>query len=155
MRGFKPRFGDVKQVKELQGAEVVDSADKDYLTKFVQPVAETTEDAGPVRIEQRGSELIDSTCRARLQRFADEIIRFLRKTKGGEVTTATASKHLRQNPAFAAAMNNLPSFGAFIRLFDSLELVTSNTSGGTSNVRLTDRAPRRRRLRTKQADQGV
>ena len=132
----------------------MDSAGKDYLAKFVQPVAETTEDLGPRRIEQQGSELIDSTRRARLQPFADELVRFL-KTKGGEVTTATASKHLRQQPGFQVAMHKLPSFGAFIRLFDSLELVTSNTSGGVSTVRLTERAPRRRRLRTKQADPGV
>ena len=77
-RGFKPRFGEVKQVKELQDAEVVDLAGKDYLTKFVQPIAESTEDAGPVRIEQRGSELIDSTRRSCLQSFADELIRFVR-----------------------------------------------------------------------------
>ena len=142
-RGFRPRYGEVKQVKEIQGAEVVDGRDRGYLTKFVQPVTETTEDAGPVRIEQRGSELIDRTRRERLKPFADELIRFL-KTKNGEVTTATASKHLRQNHAFQIAMRNLPSFGAFVRLFDAFELVTSNTSGGTSKVRLTDRAPRRR-----------
>ena len=141
-------------MKELEGAEVVDSAGKDDLTKCVQPVNESTNGAGPVRIEQRGSELIDSTRRARLQRFADELIRFLR-TRGREVTTATASKHLRQNPAFAVAMNNLPSFGAFVRLCDDLELITSNTSGGVSKVRLTDRAPRRRRSRRKQADPNV
>ena len=34
-RGFKPRFGEVKQVKAVDGAEVLDSADKDYLTKVV------------------------------------------------------------------------------------------------------------------------
>ena len=71
------------------------------------------------------------------------------------MTTATASKHLRQQPGFQVAMNNLPSFGAFIRLLASLEQVTPGTSGGTSKVRLADRAPRRRRLRTKQADPGV
>ena len=100
-----------------------------------------------MRIEQQGSALIDNTRRERLQPFADELIRFLR-TKNGEVTSAAASKHLRQNPAFAAAMRNVPSFGAFIRLFDAFELVTSETSGGSSKVRLTEEAPPRlRRLR--------
>ena len=106
----------------------MDESGKTYSTKFTLPVAETSEDAGPVRIEQGGSELIDRTRRERLQPFADEMVRYLRG-KGGEVTTATASKHLRQNVLFQVAMRNLPSFGAFIRLFDAFELQTSNTSG--------------------------
>ena len=125
------------------------------MTKLVRPIAETTDDTGPVRIEQQGSVLIDNTRRERLQPFADELIRFLR-TKNGEVTSATASKHLRQNADFAAAMRNAPSFGAFIRLFDAFELITSNTTGGTSKVRLTDDAPpRRRRARTKRPDPNI
>ena len=154
-RGFKPTFGQMKQVKEVRGANVVDEEGKDYLTKLVKPVAESTEDAGPVRIEMRGSQLIDRTRRERLQVFADELVRFLRGKDGG-VTTAAASKHLRQNPDFQIAMRNLPSFGAFVRLFDEFELVTSETSGGTSKVQLTERAPpRRRRLRTKRPDPNI
>ena len=108
-----------------------------------------------MRIEQQGSKLIDDTRRERLQQFADDLVRFLR-TKNGEVTAATASKHLRQDPAFATAMRNIPSFGAFIKLFDTFELITSNTSGGTSKVRLTDNAPpRRRRARTKRPDPNI
>ena len=60
-RGFKPRFGEVRQVKEVQGATVVDDKGKDHLTKFVLPVADTTNDAGPRKIEQRGSQLTDAT----------------------------------------------------------------------------------------------
>lgn len=66
-RGFKPRFGEVRQVKEIQGATVVDDKGKNHLTKFVLPVSDTTNDAGPRRIEQRGSQLTDATRRARLQ----------------------------------------------------------------------------------------
>ena len=153
-RGFKPRFGEVKQVKNVEGANVVDSADKDYLTKFVQPVQETTNDAGPVRIEQGGSEQTDAIRRQRLEPFAQELVRFL-QSKGGQVTSAVASKHLRQNHAFQIAMRNVPTFGAFIKLFKSFELVTSNTSGGASKIRLTDNAPRRRRLRSKQPEPGI
>ena len=82
-----------------------------------------------------------------------ELVRSLR-TKNGEVTTATASKHLRQDPAFATAMRNIPSFGAFIKLFDTFELITSNTSGGASKGRLTDNAPRRR-ARTKRPEPNI
>ena len=33
-RGFKPRFGEVRQVKEVQGATVVDDKGKDHLTNL-------------------------------------------------------------------------------------------------------------------------
>ena len=52
---------------------------------------------------------------------------------------------------FTTAMNNVPSFGAFIRLFDSLRLVTGSGTGGASKVRLANDAPRRR-MRRKQPD---
>jgi len=149
-RGFKPRFGQVRQVKEVQGATVVDDKGKDHLTKFVLPVSDTTNDAGPRRIEQRGSQLTDATRRARLQPYANELITFLR-SQGHAVTAATASKHLREQPGFTAAMGNVPSFGAFIRLFDSLKLVTGSGTGGASKVRLANEAPRRR-MRGKQPD---
>jgi hypothetical protein len=149
-RGFKPRFGEVRKVKEIDGAVVVDDKGKEHLTKFVLPVSDTTNDAGPRKIEQRGSQLTDATRRTRLQPYADELVNFLRR-KGAAVTTATASKHLREQQGFTTAMNNVPSFGAFIRLFDSLKLVTGSGTGGASKVRLTNEAPRRR-MRTKQPD---
>jgi len=149
-RGFKPRYGEVRQVQEVQGATVVDTKGKDHLTKFVLPVSDTTNDAGPRRIEQRGSQLTDATRRERLQPYANELISFLRR-QGKAVTAATASKHLREQAGFTAAMGNVPSFGAFIRLFDSLKLVTGSGTGGASKVRLANEAPRRR-MRGKQPD---
>ena len=151
-RGFKPRFGEIRQVQQISGAIVEDTKNQDHLTKFVLPVKDTTNDEGPRRIEQRGSALTDATRRSRLQPFANELIRFMRNKKVASVTTATASKHLREMmPGFTAAMRNVPSFGAFIRLFDSsLKLVTSSESGGVSRVRLANE--QRRRLRGKQRD---
>ena len=137
-------------MKEIQGATVVDNKDKDHLTKFVLPVSDTTNDAGSRKIEQRGSQLTDATRRERLRPYANELVNFLRR-QGKAVTTATASKHLREQQGFTAAMNNVPSFGAFIRLFDSLKLVTSSATGGSSMVRLANEAPRRR-MRAKQPD---
>ena len=137
-------------MKEVQGATVVDDKGKDHLTKFVLPVSDTTNDAGPRRIEQRGSQLTDATRRARPQPYATELVNYLRR-KGAAVTAATASKYLREQPGFTAAMGNVPSFGAFIRLFASLKLVTGSGIGGANKVRLTNEAPRRR-LRTKQPD---
>jgi len=149
-RGFKPRFGEVRKVSEVQGATVVDDKGKDHLTKFVLPVSDTTNDAGPRKIEQRGSQLTDATRRERLRPYANELISFLRR-QGKAVTAATASKHLREQAGFTAAMANVPSFGAFFRLFDSLKLVTGSGTGGASKVRLTNEAPHRR-LRGKQPD---
>ena len=149
-RGFKPRFGKVREVKEIQGAEVVDTTGKSHLTKFVLPVSDTTNDAGPRKIEQRGSQLTDATRKQRLQPYANELINFLRR-QGKAVTTATASKYLREQAGFTAAMNNVPSFGAFIRLFNSLKLVIGSGTGGASKVRLANEAPRRR-MRVKQPD---
>ena len=81
-----------------------------------------------------------------------KLIRFIRNKNVASVTTATASKHLRDTmPGFTAAMRNVPSFGAFIRLFDSaLKLVTSLESGGVSRVRLANE--QRRRMRGKQPE---
>ena len=128
---------------------MIDENNKVYSTKFALPVTETTEDAGPVRIEQPGSELVDRTRRERLQQYANELVRFLR-SKGGTATTAAASKHLRRNVLFQVAMRNLPNFGAFIRLFDEFELITDE-AGGASVVKLKDMAPRRR-ARSKRPD---
>ena len=149
-RGFKLKFGQVRQVREVQGATVVDDKGKDHLTKCVLPVSDTTNDAGPRKIEQRGSQLTDATRRERLQPYANELVNFLRR-QGKAVTTATASKHLREQAGFTAAMGNVPSFSAFIKLFDSLKLVTSAGTGGASKVRLANEAPRRR-MRVKQPD---
>tara|TARA_B100000497_G_C7649148_1_gene390448 strand:+ start:73 stop:1449 length:1377 start_codon:yes stop_codon:yes gene_type:complete len=148
-RGFKPRFGEVRQVNEIQGATVLDNKNQDHLTKFVLPITSTDNDLGPRRIEQRGSQTQDAARRARLQPFADELVRFLQR-KGSAVTTATASKHLREQPGFEAAMRNVRTFGAFVNLFDSLRLITTG-DGGTSKVRLANEATRRR-LRGKQQD---
>ena len=137
-------------MKEVQGATVVDTKGKDHLTKFVLPVSDTTNDAGPRRIEQRGSQLTDATRKQRLQPYANELIRLIR-SKGTAVTAATASEYLREQQGFTAAMGNVPSFSAFIKLFDSLKLVTSSGTGGASKVRLANEAPRRR-LRVKQPD---
>ena len=102
-----------------------------------------------MRIEQPGSELVDRTRRERLQHYANELVRFLR-TRKGTSTTAAASQHLRRNVLFQVAMRNIPSFGAFIRLFDEFELITDE-AGGASVVKLKDMAPRRRAT-SKRAD---
>lgn len=145
-RGFKPRFGEIREVQQISGAIVEDTKNKTHLTKFVLPVKDTTSDTGPRRIEQKGSALTDATRKSRLQPFADELIRFIQNKEGASVSASAASKHLRETmPEFAAAMRNVPSFGAFIRLFDSsLKLVTSSESGGVNRVRLAKPSSKKR-----------
>ena len=147
-RGFKPKFGEVRKVQDIQGALVIDDKNKDHLTKFVLPVSETTEDAGPRRIEQKGSVIVDSTRRARLRPFAEKLVELLRRRRGA-VAAATASKFLGEQRGFREAMAGIPSFGAFVKLFPYLTLVTAG-AGGASTVRLTN--PSRRRLTRKQRD---
>ena len=78
-------------MQDIQGALVIDDKNKDHLTKFVLPVSETTEDAGPRRIEQTGSVIVDSTRRARLRPFAEKLVEWLHRRRGA-VTAATSSK---------------------------------------------------------------
>ena len=71
-RGFKPRFeATVRQVGTVDGNEVTDESGNQFLTRFVQPVSEATADAGPVRIEQRGSAQTRARQTRILQPFAD------------------------------------------------------------------------------------
>ena len=133
-RGFKPKFGEVRQVNEIQGATVTDNKNQTHLTKFVLPIESADNDLGPRRLEERGSQTQDAARRARLQPFANELVQFLQR-KGASVTAATAAKHLRTQPGFTAAMRNVRNFGAFVKLFDSLALITTG-AGGASRVRL-------------------
>ena len=41
-RGFKPKFGEVRKLQDIQGPLVVDDQNKDHLTKFVLPDTERT-----------------------------------------------------------------------------------------------------------------
>ena len=134
-RGFKPEFGEVRKVQDIQGAVVIDDQNKDHLTKFVLPVSETTEDAGPRRIEQKGSAIVDNTRRARLKPFAEKLVELLRRRRGA-VAAATASKFLGEQRGFREAMAGVPSFGALVKLFPYLTLVTAG-AGGASTVRVT------------------
>ena len=102
-RGFKPKFGEVRKVRDIQGPLVTDDQNKDHLTKFVLPVSETTEDEGPRRIEQKGNAIVDSTRRARLRPFAEKLVELLRRRRGA-VTAATASKFLGEQRGFREAM---------------------------------------------------
>ena len=43
-RGFKPKFGEVRKVQDIQGPRVINDKNKNHLTKLVLPVSETTED---------------------------------------------------------------------------------------------------------------
>ena len=115
-RGFKPKFGEVRKVQDIQGPLVRDDQNKDHLTKLVLPASETTEDAGPRRIERTGSAIVDSTGRARLRPFAEELVELLRR-RTGAVTAATASKFFGEQKGFREAMAGIPSFGALLNSF--------------------------------------
>ena len=77
-RGFKPRYeGALRRVGEVKGPRVTDESGNSFLTKFVLPVREATDDAGPVRIEQRGSNQTKEKQIRILKPFADGLARVL------------------------------------------------------------------------------
>ena len=99
-RGFKPRFeATVRQVGTVDRNEVTDEAGNSFLTRFVQPVREATADAGPVRIEQRGSAQTKAKQIRILQPFADGLKRAL----DGRPVTAMRALTLLQSVRGAAA----------------------------------------------------
>ena len=73
---------------------------------------------------------------------------------GAPANVAVAVAQLGGESAMVSKVGD-DTFGAFLKIFNSFELITSNTSGGSSKVRLTDNAPRRRRLRSKQQQQNI
>ena len=102
-RGFKPRFeATVRQVRTLDGFEVTDESGNAFSTRFVRPVKEATTDAGPVRMEQRGSVQTRARQVRILQPFADKLKRSLEGR--GAVTGARVADLLRGNASFRVAV---------------------------------------------------
>ena len=100
-RGFKPRYeGALRQVGEVKGPRVTDESGNSFLTKFVLPVREATDDAGPVRIEQRGSNQTKEKQIRILKPFADGLARVLEM---GRPVTATRALTLLQGVRGAVA----------------------------------------------------
>ena len=112
---------------------MIDDKNKDRLTKFVLPVSETTEDAGPRGNEQKGIVIVDNTRRARLKPFAEKLVELLRRRRGA-VAAATASKFLGEQRGFREAMAGVPSFSSFVKLFPYLTLVTAGAGGASTCV---------------------
>ena len=123
-RGFKPRFeATVRQVRTLDGVEVADESGNAFSTRFVQPVTEATADAGPVRMEQRGSVQTRARQVRILQPFADKLKRSLEGL--GAVTGARVADLLRGNASFRVAvaearLNKKSLIKAFVSLFPDL-----------------------------------
>ena len=126
-RGFKPRYeGALRQAAEVKGPRVADESGNTFLTKFVQPVREATDDAGPVRIEQRGSAQTREKQIRILQPFADGLARVLEM---GRPVTAMRALALLQSVRGAAAfkmavlearLNNKRKIKNFVDLFPDM-----------------------------------
>ena len=126
-RGFKPRYeGALRQVGEVKGPRVADESGDAFLTKFVLPVREATDDAGPVRIEQRGSTQTREKQIRILKPFADGLARVLEM---GRPVTAMRALGLLQSVRGAAAfkmavlearLNNKRKIKNFVDLFPDM-----------------------------------
>ena len=126
-RGFKPRFEtNVRQVDTINGNEVTDTSGNQFLTRFVQPVGTATADAGPVRMEQKGSIQTHNKQIRILQPFADGLKRYLDIM--GKVTAPRVLKLLREIQGQAALktavaearLNKISLLQNFVSLFPSM-----------------------------------
>ena len=130
----------------VDGAYVTDEKGKTTLSKFAQAIPEdTTNDAGPVGIEARGSKQTEFKQRSALQHFHDLTTAFLRGKGPERVYTSLLGTYLNaagfQDAARKAGINMKSPLANFLRVFpDNFLLITSN-KGGTSTVRLKDSAP--------------
>ena len=107
-RGFRPRFGQLRQVADVRRTEVVDQDGRCFSSKFALPVESATEDAGPIRTEQGGSEIVDRTRRERLSPFAEKLARCL-QGKGGKNNNCSCFQTLAPRPCVPSC-NAKPTF---------------------------------------------
>ena len=153
-RRDQPRYSnEVHRVSSHVGNKVVDENNNAHLSKLVLAVPATSESTTTMDFARGGSARIEAAKTQSLQPFADMLAARLREL-GRNTTTADAAKFLRSKQGFSEALRNVTSFGAFVRLFPQLKIITS-AAGGVSRVRLTEPPQQRRRMRHKQPDPNI
>ena len=156
-RGFKPRWSEeVHRVADVSGHVVTDDRGHTYKTKFVQPVADSTDDAGPVRMEMRGSVQTTQKQHRLLNDLSEQVV--TRLGKGNVVTLARVGIFLKstlrggfRNLALEARLNMKAPVANFLKLFPEKFRVENNT--GVPRVKiLSPLIPGRTRLRRLSVD---
>ena len=147
-RGFKPSWSqEVHKVATVDGHTVTDDRGQTFKTKFTQPIAEATYDAGPVAMESRSSKQTTDKQRLMLQDFADRVVE--RYRTGTTVPLSVVALFLGRPwkaKLLEARLNMRAPVANFLRLFPDKFLVTS--VAGASNVKILNPIiPGRQRLR--------
>ena len=147
-RGFKPSWSqEVHKVVTVDGHVVTDDQGKTFKTKFTQPIADATNDAGPVAMESRSSQQTTDKQRLLLQDFADRVVERFRT--GNTVPLSVVALFLGKpwrSKLLEARLNMRAPVANFLRLFPDKFRVTS-TAGASSVKILNPIIPGMRRLR--------
>lgn len=148
-RGFKPSWSqEVYKVDTVDGHTVTDDRGKTFKTKFTQPIADATDDAGPVAMESRSSKQTTDKQRLLLQDFADRVIERFRI--GNTVPLSAVALFLNpyglRSRLLEARLNMRAPVANFLRLFPDKFRVTS-TAGASSVKIINPIIPGRQRLR--------
>jgi len=119
-RGFKPQFGEVRQVREVKAGQVVDTEGKRVPVSVVKPVpADTQEIEVP---DFRGRQLRDERLREDLREFAKDLYDALDR----EMALTSAARMMPEE--FTRTKPTHLSFGQFLALFPNLFKVSGEGS---------------------------
>ena len=115
----------MRRVEEVSGPRVTDESGNSFLTKFVLPVREATDDAGPVRMEQRGSVQTQEKQIRILKPFADGLARALDGNTVSAVRALSLLQRVRGAAAFRLAvlearLNQTRKIKDFVDLFPDM-----------------------------------
>ena len=136
-RGFKPRYGEIRTVKEVRAGMVKDDSGRAAVpVGAVKPVPQGTTEQGPAP-DLRGRNLRD-------QRLKEDLMEFARELYGGLTEEVAVTRAARMMPAeFAQAKPSTLLMSQFLRLYPNLFRLTGD--GPSMRVRRVGR-----RLRGKQ-----
>ena len=115
-RSFKPRFGNIQTVQNIEAGTVTDTQGKQHQIKQVQIVKPESTEVRPPDFGSRGSKL-----KPGLRPFAEALKPLLR---AGPVALTKAARQLNQEEGFQEAKGNL-SFLQFLKLFPEFKITGS------------------------------
>ena len=121
-RGFKPKWSDeIHTAAEVDGAFVTDEQGREYMTKFVQPVPETSEELPARRMERGGSDVVEQRRRRVLRDLARNVASYIGQER---MTVMRLAGYLRprgfKQLALEARINMRTPVINFLRVFPEL-----------------------------------
>ena len=120
-RGFKPRLGEVRQVREVKASQVVDTEGKRVPVNAAKPVPTDTEETEAPSFQGRG--LRDDRLAEDLREFAKDLYAALDR----EMAVTSAARLM--SPEFRRAKPSTLLFWQFLRLYPNFFKVTGEGTG--------------------------